>query len=86
MIRSISLAALVIGSALAVCVAQAEAQEAPAKCNTTKDATACGTSGWCHWVNRKAVTLPTGQTITPPGYCAFRPGFKAAAAELAAKK
>lgn len=60
----------------------AKAQEAKAfsgKCTeyaATKEA--CEATQWCHYVTRKAVTLPDGKTFTPKPYCAFRSGMKQA--------
>lgn len=77
--KSIILAAVIssaiLGSAV---VADANAQEFKGTCTELKAETICAASGWCRWSNRKPVTLPTGQVIQPAGFCAFKPGFKAA--------
>lgn len=87
MFRSIIIAASLTASFLGASVYQAHAQEAPKACTVFADAAACSTSGWCRWSDRKAVTLPSGQTVQPKGSCAFKPGLKAVAAEqVAAKK
>ena len=60
----------------------ARAQEAPAaftgECKSYTEAASCDATKWCHFVNRKPVTLPDGKTYQPKGYCGFRAGFKAA--------
>lgn len=76
---------LIIITALAPLAAfvanDARAQDANAfngNCKPYTEAAACDATKWCHFVNRKAITLPDGKMFQPKGYCGFRAGFKAA--------
>lgn len=68
----------------------ARAQDATAFSGDCKayaaDKATCDATKWCHFVQRKPVTLPDGQQFTPAAYCAFKAGFKQAWQQQQAKQ
>lgn len=82
MIRIVIIGAIAAAS-ITTLLQPAHAQPTPAftgKCTDyrTQGKDACNATDWCIWRTRKPITLPNGQTITPQGACAFKPGHKAA--------